>query len=580
MWNKIKQFLAAPVFADDEEKTRSASLLNPLLLSLFVVDALGALATPFVFAEKLGSSIAVAFIFVIAIVAKILMQQGHVRVAGLVFIIGTWLPISAIYQLSGQRSFSGAALVSLTVIAGLVLGRRAAVVVAVLSSLTSLLIYIAAELGYPLPDLFPTSQSANWVMFTIGLAMAVVPLNLALRSLNTALNRAQRYAAESEQQRARIETLAEERAQELNRRTGYLGAATAIAAEVVAVERDPQVLLQRVTEIVSQQFGFYHTGIFLLGDNKQWAVLQAASSEGGQRMLQRRHRLRVGAEGIVGAVAAHGQYRIAQDVGEDVVFFANPDLPETRSEVALPLRVRREIIGVLDVQSTAPSAFTAEDVNVLQALADQVSVAVNNARLLRQVEESLTAARRAYGQMAREMWLELLRARPDLAFASDESGVAPFTTWEPQMKTAAQTGQVVGEGDDLAIPIRVRDQVIGVIDGRKPDGAAWSEEEISLLQTLTEQLSTALEGAQLYEDTQRRAVREQLAREITAEMRRSLDVTTVLQTTLHQLRTSLGLSEAEVWIEETSSETPSVSLPPGGSKEGAVIEEENYVQVD
>ncbi|MGC9395562.1 MAG: GAF domain-containing protein [Anaerolineae bacterium] len=567
MWNKIKQFLAAPVFADDEEKTRVAALLNPLLISLFVVDILGALATIFVFAQKLGSGIAVVLIFVIAVVAKVLMQLGYVRASGLVFIIGTWLPVSAIYQLSGQRSFSGVALVSLTVIAGLILGRRAAVVVAVLSSLTSLVIYIAAELGYPLPNLFPAPQSANWVMFTIGLAMAVAPLNLALRSLNTALNRAQRYATESEQQRAHIETLAEERAQDLNRRTGYLGATTEIAAEI-AVQRDPEVLLQRVTEVISRQFGFYHTGVFLLDDNRQWAVLRAASSEGGQRLLQRQHRLRVGAEGIVGAVAAHGQYRIAQDVGADVVFFANPDLPETRSEMALPLRVRREIIGVLDVQSTAPNAFTDEDVSMLQALADQVSVAVSNARLLQQVEESIDAERRAYGQMARETWHALLRARPDLAFASNEDGVTSFTDWEPQMKMAAQTGRAAGEGDTLAIPIRVRDQVIGVIDGRKPDGTAWSDEEISLLQTLTEQLSTALEGAQLYEDTQRRAAREQLAREITAEMRRSLDVTTVLQTALHQLQTSLGLDEAEVWIEETSSETHSVSPPPGGIKGG------------
>jgi GAF domain-containing protein len=565
MWNKIKQFLAPPVFADDEEKTRIALLLNPLLLSLFVADVFAGLATLFVFAQKLGSGIAVVLIFVVAFVAKLLMQQGYVRASGLVFIIGTWLPITTVFQLSGQRSFAGVTLVSLTVIAGLVLGRRAAVVVAVLSSLTSLVAIIAAALGYPLPDLFPAPQSANWVMFTMGLAMAVAPLNLALRSLNTALNRAQRYAVESEQQRAHIETLAEERAQDLNRRTGYLGATTEIAAEI-AVQRDPQVLLQRVTEVVSRQFGFYHTAIFLLGDDKQWAVLQAASSEGGQRMLARQHRLRVGAEGIVGAVAAHGQYRIAQDVGADVVFFDNPDLPETRSEIALPLRVRREIIGVLDVQSAAPDAFTAEDVNVLQALADQVSVAVTNAHLLRQVEESLAAERRAYGQIARETWQELLRVRPDLAFASDTRGIAPFTGWEPQMKAAAQTGQVVDEGDNLAIPIRVRDQVIGVIDGRKSDGTAWSEDEIGLLQTLTEQLSTALEGAQLYEDTQRRAAREQLAREITAEMRRSLDVTTVLQTALHQLRTSLGLTEAEVWIEEASSEAPSVSPPVGGIK--------------
>ncbi len=564
MWDKIKQFLAAPVFPDDEEKTRMAALLNPLLLSLFVVDALGALAVPLVFAEKLGSAIAVLLIFVVALVAKISMQQGHVRPAGLVFIAGTWLPITIIFQLSAQRSFSGVLLFSSTVIAGLVLGRRAAVIVAVLSSLTSLLVYIAAELGHPLPNIFPAPQLANWVTFTIGLVMVVAPLNLALRSLNAALNRARSYAEESERQRLQIVSLAEKDALDLKRRTAYLDAATQIAAEVAAAERDLSVLLHRVVEVISRQFGFYHTAIYLLDDTRQWAVLQAASSEGGQRMLQRHHRLRVGAEGMVGAVAAHGQYRIAQDVGADTYFYRSPDLLETRSEITLPLRARDELIGVLDVQNTDIDTFVDEDVHILQTLADQVAVAVSNARLLRQVEESVAAERRAYGRVVREAWRELLSARPNLAFASDESGVAPFTVWEPQMKTALQTGQAVGAGDGLAIPIRIRDQVIGVIDGRKPDGTTWKQHEIDLLQTLTEQLSTALEGAQLYEDTQRRAAREQLAREITAEMRRSLDVTTVLQTALHQLRTSLGLTEAEVWIEETSSESTSVSPPSEG----------------
>ena len=568
MWNKIKQFFAAPIFADDEDKTRVAALLNPLILSLLVVDIISVVATIFVFSQKLGGSIVVGVLFLAVLISKLLLQRGQVRAAGVVFIAGVWLPVSAVMVLAAGHHLIGVTYVALTVVAGLIIGQGAALVLAVVSSLFYLGIVIVDAVGIALPVLFPDLLTSNWVVFSLALALTVVPLNLALRSLNTALSRARSYAVESERQRQQIETLAEERTLELNRRTAYLEAATQIAAEITAVERDPQTLLQRVAEVISRQFGFYHTGIFLLDDNRQWAVLLAASSEGGQRMLQRHHRLRVGAEGIVGAVAAYGQYRIAQDVGVDAFFFDNPDLPETRSEIALPLRARGEIIGVLDVQSTAPDAFTDEDVYILQTLADQVSVAVSNTRLLRQVEESIAAERRAYGQVAREARQEMLRARPDLAYASDESGVAPFTTWEPQMKMAVQTGQAVGGGDDLAIPIRVRDQVIGVIDGRKPDGTLWSADEISLLETLTEQLSTALEGAQLYEDTQRRAAREQVAREITAEMRRSLDVTTVLQTALHQLRTSLGLTEAEVWIEEASSEAPSVSPPPGGIKGG------------
>jgi GAF domain-containing protein len=568
MWKKITQFLAAPIFADDEDKTRAAALLNPLILSMSVVGIVSALATVFVFVQKQGGGIVVGFIFLTLLVAKLLQQQGEVRLAGVVFIIGMWLPISVVLILAGGHHLIGGTYLTLTVVAGLVIGQSAALTIAIVSSLLYLGIVIVDAMGIAMPALFPDQLASNWVLLSLALVLAVVPLNLALRSLSAAVERARRYAAESEQQRQQIAALAEARTHELNRRTGYLGAATQIAAEIAAVERDPRALLQRSAQVISRQFGFYHTAIFLLDDSGQWAVLQAASSEGGQRMLQNQHRLRVGAEGMVGTVAAYGQHRIAQDVGEDVYFFNNPNLTETRSEIALPLRARGEIIGVLDIQSTVPTAFVDEDVYILQTLADQISVAVSNTRLLRQVEESIAAERRAYGQVAGEAWRGLLRERPDLAFASDANGVVPFTLWEPQMKTAAQTGQVAGGGDDLAIPIRVRDQVIGVIDGRKPDGTAWSPEEVSLLQTLTEQLSTALEGAQLYEDTQRRAAREQIAREITAEMRRSLDVTTVLQTALHQLRTSLGLAEAEVWIEEESSDAPAVSPLPGEIKGG------------
>lgn len=568
MWNRIKQFLASPIFAGDEDKTRTAALLNPLLLSMFVVVILGAVATAFVFFQKLGGSIVVGLLFLVMLAAKFLLQRGQVRPAGIVFVAGVWLPVSAVMVLAAGHHLIGVTYVALTVVAGLVIGRRAALTLAIVSSLFYLGIVIVDAFGVVLPVLFPDRLMSNWVVFSLALALTVVPLNLALQSLNVALDQARRSTLEAEQQRRQVESLAEARALDLTRRTGYLNAITQVAAEIAAAGRDLQDLLQRAVAVIGRQFEFYHTAVFLLDDKRQWAVLQAASSEGGQRMLQQGLRLRVGAEGMIGAVAAYGQFRLAQDVSGDAYFLRNPNLPETRSEIALPLRARGEIIGVLDVQHSVPDAFTDEDVSILQALADQISVAISNVRLLRQLEESIAAERRAYGQVAREAWQELLRARPHLAFASDESGVAPFTAWEPQMKTAVQTGQAVGAGDDLAIPIRVRDQVIGVIDGRKSDGTPWKPHEIDLLQTLTEQLSTALEGAQLYEDTQRRAAREQLAREITAEMRRSLDVTTVLQTALHQLRTSLNLTEAEVWIEEASSETPGVFSPPGGTPGG------------
>ena len=142
----------------------------------------------------------------------------------------------------------------------------------------------------------------------------------------------------------------------------------------------------------------------LLDDAREYAVLMAANSEGGKRMLARGHKLRVGQTGIVGYATGTGKPRIALNTGTDMVYFNNPDLPETHSEIALPLRVRDQIIGALDVQSTEPNAFANEDIEVLSTLADQVSIAIQNARQFEQTRKALSEAEALAKQFAQTGW--------------------------------------------------------------------------------------------------------------------------------------------------------------------------------
>lgn len=335
-----------------------------------------------------------------------------------------------------------------------------------------------------------------------------------------------------------LEQRVADRTRDLERRARYLEASALVARDATSV-LEPQQLLERVTSLISSHFDFYHAGIFLLDEAKEWAVLQAASSAGGQRMLARNHRLRVGEVGIVGYVTGRGEARVALDVGRDAVFFDNPDLPDTRSEMALPLRARGEIIGALDVQSTEPEAFSEEDVAVLQTLADQVAMAISNVRLYQQVQESLMAERRAYGELGREAWVEVLRSQLGLGYTSDADGVRLVTG-----RSGAQSGDGLSL---LEIPVAVRGQVIGTISARKPDGAGeWTGEEIGLMETLTEQLSVALESARLYRDTQLRVTRERLTGEITARIRETLDMDTVLKTAVQEVRRALNLPEVVI----------------------------------
>jgi GAF domain-containing protein len=239
------------------------------------------------------------------------------------------------------------------------------------------------------------------------------------------------------------------------------------------------------------------------------------------------------------------------DVGEDAVYFDNPDLPDTRSEMALPLRARGEMIGVLDVQSVQPGAFGQEDIQVLQTLADQVALAIDNARLLQQAQESLEAERQAYGQLSREAWGDLLSARPELGLLHNKQGAtADGEVWHPEMELALRTGKTARGGGDaasLAIPIRAGGQVIGVIDARKPSGSdAWTATDVAMMEALTEQLGVALESARLYEDTQRLAVRDRLVSQVTSRMRESLDVQRVLETAADELYQAFGLDKVVI----------------------------------
>jgi GAF domain-containing protein len=361
---------------------------------------------------------------------------------------------------------------------------------------------------------------------------------------------------------ASLEKLVARQTADLVRRNTQLETAAQVAREAASIH-DQDRLLSETVRLISERFGFYHAGIFLLDRAGEYAVLAAASSEGGQRMLAKGHRLQLGV-GIVGHVVAQGEPRIALDVGADEVFFDNPDLPGTRSEMALPLRVRDEIIGVLDVQSSEPAAVSDEDVAVLMTMADQLAVAVSNAQLFQQAQESLEAERRAHGTTSREAWADLLRAEPDLSVVRDERGIsAADAPWQPHMETALRAGRIVPSFDgasSLAIPLKIRGQVLGVIEAQKPEGTGhWAREEVEILETLVERLGVTLESARLFQETQRRAARDRLLSEVTARVRETLDMDSVLQTAVREIGLALNLAEVEVRMGEIMTSRPTAA---------------------
>lgn len=353
-----------------------------------------------------------------------------------------------------------------------------------------------------------------------------------------------------------LEKTIAERTLTLQRRARQMQAAAEVGRAAVTI-RDLDILLPEVTRLISARFDVYHVGIFLLDDRGEYAVMRAANSQGGKLLVQEGHKLKVGVQGIVGYVASKGEPRISLDVESDSIHYKNPHLPETQSEMALPLSVGGKILGVLDVQSSRAAAFTPEDASILQIMADQIAIAIDNAHLLAESRQALEASRRAYGELSRELWAKFLRARSNLGYIASKGSartVASPKTWYPELAVAEQSGKAVrADGKCLAVPIKLRDNVIGVFRLQKRQNEPeWSDEEIQLVQSISDQVSSALESARLYAETQRRAERERLAGEITAKLRATNDPQEILKSAVQELRRALDASQAQVLITEAT----------------------------
>ena len=287
----------------------------------------------------------------------------------------------------------------------------------------------------------------------------------------------------------KLEQRVAQRTVDLKRRADQLEAAATVARESAAF-RDLGQLLEETVHLISGQFDFYHAGIFLLDEAGEYAVLEAASSEGGRRMLARRHQLKVGEVGIVGYASGEGEPRIALDVGEDAVFFDNPDLPDTRSEMALPLKVRGRVIGVLDVQSMESAAFTDDDVSILQTMADQISLAIENARLLVETEERVHEISALLRRESREGWKRAVEERQDWGYVYDGVEAMPKESAHP-----------LGMESQLTAPLQVRGESIGRLNLTWADRSPTSE-EMDLVRVVADQAGQALESARLFRETQ------------------------------------------------------------------------------
>ncbi len=558
MLPRIKRFLAPPTF-DDEEKTRVARLLHTVLLSFLVALVV---SLPIVLAlshwpptgNEVFTNISLLVMAALTLGLVTLTRRGRVRAASLVFLSLLWAVMAFWMIFIGglKGDVSVPLFPMIIVLAGLLLGGRAALTFTILTVLAIFGAFASETLGRIPTDVTPVS-AIDVVFIGMPIFLTGVLLRHAVNSLSQALDRARRNEQaqiqanrELEQIRASLEERVAQRTQDLELRSDQLQASVEIGRALTSI-LDIDQLIWQVVELIRDRFGLYHVGLFQLEAPGLWAVYRAGAGAGGRELANQGFRLAVGGASMIGWCTANGQVRVSQDVQRESGRVDHPLVAQTRSEAALPLLARGEVIGALSVQSEQVGKLDVHTMASLETIAEQVAIALDNARLFADSQAALEAARRAYGERSRLAWTEFLQARSGLGYTyagqmiSDVSG-----EWQPDMVRAGQTARAVLADSRLALPIQVRDQVVGVLGLEKAGAERWTSDEIALLDGLAAQLGAALESAQLFEETQRRAARDRLVGEATARLRQTLDIETVLRSTISEIGQALALEEVEV----------------------------------
>jgi len=317
-----------------------------------------------------------------------------------------------------------------------------------------------------------------------------------------------------------------------------------MAAEIgrtVSSFLDPDQLLDQAAELIQNRFDYSHVGIFLMDGSQKHAILRAVKGQAGEAMKSGLHRIETGSSTTVGWVASNRKPRLIQGRGD--ARFRDPLLPETRSELAIPLIVQNRLLGILDIHSTLEEAFSEEDITILGILADQIGIAVENARLFQESQLTLSEMEKIQASYTQEAWETLKQAAPVLGYQYDPTGVKPI-----QVESSNNSGgdqESSGSPKPVSIPLQVRGKVIGTLDVW-PEEEEISPEKLSLLQAVGERLSQSMESVRLYEETVHRAEHEQVVSDITVKLRETLDIDTILQTAAREFRKALALDEVEV----------------------------------
>lgn len=330
-------------------------------------------------------------------------------------------------------------------------------------------------------------------------------------------------------------------------------------------------ILPRAVEIIRERFAFYHVQIFLLDEAGENARLAASTGALGQKLFERQHSLPVGSKSVIGQVTSTAKPVVARDT--DPIYYRNELLPNTRSELALPIFDAGKVIGALDVQSRREEAFTPEDVQALQVLANLLGTSIRNARLFEaqersaretkrlflETEASLRENQRLNQMLTKQGWLDYLgEQRQVMGVTVVEDNLSTDDTWSDALAHAAQTRQPVSyhNGEKIvAVPVMLGNEVIGAIEIEPSDDTPQAE-LVEMVRSIAQRLALSLDKARLFEESQQATAREQRINDIVARYQSMSNVEELLKVTLAELGKSLGATHGAIRLGVVKPDSP------------------------
>ena len=289
------------------------------------------------------------------------------------------------------------------------------------------------------------------------------------------------------------------------------------------------MLLQKVADLIKERFDLYYVGIFLVDEAREYAVLRYGTGDAGRRMMAARHKLAIGGYSMIGWATQTRKSRIALDIGEEAVHFDNPLLPETRSELALPIVSANTVHGAITVQSTLVSAFDENDLIILQSVADSLAISLENAASFQKNQKALEDIRVLNRAYIKQAWWDPLEV-------------------DQKLKIDFENPQVVEpleNPNSIEIPLRLRDEIIGKIN-LEVDKAEMSSETREFLDTISVQTTVALENARLIEESHMAALQEQQLNALTSQFSRAASIEEILKTAVMELGKLPSVHEASI----------------------------------